>query len=36
MNLAALEKLGLTHEEKAKIRFGNAQKLLGVKAVPAR
>jgi predicted TIM-barrel fold metal-dependent hydrolase len=30
-NLAALNKLGLTEEEKAKIRYGNAQALFGLK-----
>ncbi|HUQ10575.1 MAG TPA: amidohydrolase family protein [Steroidobacteraceae bacterium] len=31
-NVAALEKLGLTDDEKAKIRFENARKLFGLKA----
>ena len=34
-NLSALERLGLSEEEKAKIRFGNAQKLFGL-AEPER
>jgi len=29
--LAAFDKLGLTEEEKAKIRYGNAQRLFGLK-----
>ncbi len=33
-NLAALDRLGLSEEEKAKIRYGNAARLLGLK--PAR
>ena len=31
-NLEAFERLGLTEEEKAAIRYGNARKLLGLKS----
>jgi predicted TIM-barrel fold metal-dependent hydrolase len=31
-NLAAFDKLGLTDDEKARIRFANARKLFGLKA----
>jgi hypothetical protein len=30
-NLEALDRLGLTEVEKEKVRFGNAQRLLGLK-----